>query len=516
MRKRGLALASAMTVFGLALPGATTVDSSAGRALPIPVGPRGIALQPFTGQPAAAHPIDAPEAPRHPFMADNGSSNIHGDAYQTDTYRRPGPTGRDLTVRSRLQGGMCLSVTFDSRGRIVTVCITPGQAPRLLLLDPGTLDAIAALRLPGTTSTSPTEISGGVYFYLDNHDRAIIPTDAGDILVVAVQGDRLVPRRSYDLTPAIGTSDIVSALPDWSGRLWFATKDGTVGTLDMTSGRVETHGIDGEQIANSIAVDESGGVFVASDHALYRFDAAPDGRPEVTWRTPYDRGSRQKPGQLSQGSGTTPTLIGPASGPDGGYVAITDNADPAMRVLVLARGKAGPTRVCAQPVFPARTGATENSLVAVGGDLIVENNYGYRGDFRTLLKGLAGARLADTAPGLTRIHVDYSGRRCSVAWSNTTERIPSVVSKVSLANGLLYTYTHPSADELAFRPGGRLLGCPDAWYLTAIDVRTGERVWRRLAGAGPLVSNHYAPVSLGPDGAAYVGSVGGLIRIADG
>lgn len=515
VRKRGLALASVMTAIALALPGTTTIDGSTGHALPIPVDPRGVGLRPFTGQPATAHPIDTAEVPQHPFMAANGTSNMHGDAYQTDTYHSPGPSGRDLMVRSRLQGGVCASVTFDSKGRIVTVCITPGQAPRLLLLEPDTLEAITTLSLPGAASTSPTDAVGGAYFYLDNHDRAIIPTNTGEILVVAVQGDRLVRQHSYDLTPAIGTSGIVSALPDWSGLLWFAAKDGTVGTLDMANGHIATHDLDGEQIANSIAVDESGGVFVVSDHALYRFDAAPSSRPEVTWRAPYDRGSRQKSGQFSHSSGTTPTLIGPASGPDGGYVAITDNADPAMRVLVFARGKQGPTEICAYPVFPASTSATENSLVAVDGDIIVENNYGYQFDGRALLKGLAGARQPDTAPGLTRIHVDYSGRDCSVEWSNTVERIPSVVSKVSLANGLLYTYTHPSADELAFRRGGQWLGHPDAWYLTAIDVRSGERVWSRLAGAGPLVNNHYAPISIGPDGAAYIGAVGGLIRIAD-
>jgi hypothetical protein len=41
-------------------------------------------------------------------------------------------------------------------------------------------------------------------------------------------------------------------------------------------------------------------------------------------------------------------------------------------------------------------------------------------------------------------------------------------------------------------------------------------VYRRLTGTGYLYNNHYAPISIGPDGAAYVGSLGGLIRIADG
>ncbi|MFI9650728.1 hypothetical protein ACIHAA_31240 [Streptomyces sp. NPDC052040] len=448
-------------------------------------------------------------------MAPNGTSNLHDDAYQTDTYAQAGPAGRRLTVRTRLQGGLCGSVTFDSRGRLVTVCMAPGRAPRLMLLDPGNLGTIAGLNLPGTVGTSSTDVTGGGYFYLDNKDRVVVPTKTGGIQVVAIRGDTFITERTYDLTPVIGTSGIVSALPDWSGLLWFVTRSGVVGTVDLATGAVRSQTLHGEQIANSIAVDESGGVFVVSDHALYRFDAGPGGAPHATWRAPYDRGTRQKPGQLSQGSGTTPTLIGPASGPGGGYVAITDNADPKMHVLVMARGKAGPAGVCAEPVFPAGQGADENSLIAVDGDLIAENNYGYVLGSDALRKGVAGERQPDTTPGLVRVHVDYARRKCSIAWSNTTERIPSVVSKAALGNGMLYTYTHPSAAELAYRSGEHSLGAPDAWYLTALDVRTGQRAWSRLAGAGPLFNNHYAPVSIGPDGAVYVGCLGGLVRLAD-
>ncbi|MFD6911250.1 hypothetical protein [Streptomyces virginiae] len=484
-------------------------------ALSIPGDPRGAALPPFTGHAATPRPVTVPAVPQHPFMAANGAGNLHGDAYQSDTYEGPGPTGRELAVRSRLQGGLCGSVTFDSRGRIVTVCMTPGLAPRLMLLDPDDLGAIASLTLPGRAGSSPTEVSGGGYFYLDQLDRAVVPTKDGTIQVVAVRRDALVTEARYDLAPAIGTSGIVSVLPDWSGRMWFVTGGGLVGVLDPATGAISTHALPGETIANSIAVDESGGVFVVSDHALYRFDAAAAGRPVVTWRAAYDRGSRRKPGQLSQGSGTTPTLIGPADGPGGGYVAITDNADPRMRVLVMARGKAGPEKVCEQPVFGPGKGADENSLVAVGGDLIVENNYGYVVGDHALLKGMLGGRQVDTEPGLARVHVDYTTRTCSLAWSDHRERVPSVVSKVSLATGLLYTFTHPSADELrsARRKGATAM--PDAWYLTALDVRTGERVWSRLVGSGPLFNNHYAPVTLGRDGSAYVGVVGGLVRIAD-
>lgn len=72
--------------------------------------------------------------------------------------------------------------------------------------------------------------------------------------------------------------------------------------------------------------------------------------------------------------------------------------------------------------------------------------------------------------------------------------------KLSLANGLVYTYTQPPrADGI------------DAWYLTTLDFRSGRTVYHRLAGTGFAFNNNYAPVTLGPDGAAYVGVLAGVV-----
>ncbi len=237
-----------------------------------------------------------------------------------------------------------------------------------------------------------------------------------------------------------------------SGVVGFVTPGNAVRSLRLPKG---------ETIANSFAMDESGGVFVVSTHALYRYDVS-SGRPSVTWRKTYDRGSRVKPGQVSQGSGTTPTLVGSASSPGGGSIAITDNADPRMNVLVFRRGKTGPGRapLCRQPVFPAGQGDDENSLISVPGGLVAENNYGYAGP------GPSGAstRTADTTPGLVKVAVDYRNGGCHVAWNNTTARIPTVVSKLSRGSGLIYGYTHPTAAE---RPADRA---------TAAGTRSGRMV----------------------------------------
>ena len=74
--------------------------------------------------------------------------------------------------------------------------------------------------------------------------------------------------------------------------------------------------------------------------------------------------------------------------------------------------------------------------------------------------------------------------------------------KLSLAAGLVYTYTKPA------RADGQ-----DAWYLTALDVRTGATAFRRLGGEGLGFNNNYAPITLGPDGTAYLGVLGGIISL---
>jgi hypothetical protein len=80
-----------------------------------------------------------------------------------------------------------------------------------------------------------------------------------------------------------------------------------------------------------------------------------------------------------------------------------------------------------------------------------------------------------------------------------------VVPKLSAQNGLIYAYSRPP-DPLGAQ----------GYYWTAIDFRTGQTKWHRFAGAGLLYNNNYAGLSLGPDGTAYLGVIGGMIALRDG
>ena len=74
-------------------------------AVPIPQQPFAQSVPPFIGGPATPNPVQAEPVPQHPFMAPNGRSNIHLDAYMSDTYETAGPLGRSPQVRSSLLFG---------------------------------------------------------------------------------------------------------------------------------------------------------------------------------------------------------------------------------------------------------------------------------------------------------------------------------------------------------------------------------------------------------------------------
>ena len=489
---RGL-LGGATTALAVAV--AASFAAPAASAIPIPQGPLSGGLQKFIGAPATPRPVRSPDPPRHPFMAPNGRSNLHDDAYQTDTYQTPGPLGNGITTLSSAQLGECGSVTFDPAGRIVTVCVGLLR-PTLELLDPRTMDSLASYSLPprDPQAGNPfTSFGGGGYFYLDQNGRAVIPTTSHHIFVIReTAGPGFALQRDYDVSSAVGSGDsIISALPDWSGRLWFVSAKGVVGTVDPTTGALQFKKL-GEPIGNSFAVDETGGVYIVSDAAMYRFDADATGFPQVSWRERYANIGVAKPGQTEKGSGTTPTLMG------GGLVSITDNADP-MDVVVFRRAKRirSRRRVCTVPVFDKGASDTDQSLIGTARSMIVENNYGYSGPAATELG-------ASTTPGLARVDVNRDRRGCHLVW-RSSERAPSVVPKLSLANGLVYTYTKNPRPDFQ-----------DAWYFTALSFRTGHTIYKRLAGEGIGYNNNYAPVTLGPDGAAYVGVLGGITSFRDG
>ena len=457
----------------------------------------------YQGAPAAKHPIKNPTEPeQNPFMAANPRSNIHNDTWMTDAYNRRGPLGKDpVTDSYSYPSSLCGSLAFDSDGNIVTVCPSIPFPPQARIIDADTLAPIDTLDLP-TAPNPPGQneyqnFAGGGYFFLDQKDRIWVPTRTDHILVISTAGDELKVKRDYDLTDVLDedTERVTSALPDFDGNIWFVSKQNAkIGILDRKTGDEKLIRLDDdEEIENSFSV-ASDGVYIVSNKRMYRLKAKENGKPKIVWQAKYPNSGIVKPSQVDAGSGTTPTNL------EGGYVAITDNADP-MNVVVYRTKKNLKKHerraVCKVPVFKEGASATENSLMGTKRSLIVENNYGYMDPF-------GPNSGAVTKPGFARVDIDKDGKGCTKKWTNRDVRSPTVVPKLSTKTGLIYTYSRPDDPS------------NQGYFWTAIDYRTGKTAWSQYAGSGLVFNNNYAGLALGPDGTAYLGVIGGIIALRDG
>jgi hypothetical protein len=478
----------------------------------------------FIGHAAVAKPI-AFDIPAHPFMAAQGFNSMHADSYSSEVHPGGGPLGRNIQMQSRVgittaPGGQCATLTFDSAHRLVALCAAV-TGFRLHLLEPRTLRLLAEYKLPLRPSTVNAlinrdvsyimEDSSGAYFYLDQQDRVVMAASDQTIRRIGHSQDAsgnwafreedrwdlsaAVPHDCTTLTnwqPTGECDPITAVMPDYDGLIWWVTRHGRLGTLNPQNGAIKSARLESEEIQNGFSVARDG-VYIVSDHAMYRYYAGADGTPLVGWRESYDRGSARKVGTINQGSGTTPTLIGDK------YVTITDNADGRINLLVYHRQQeyTGPRQLCAVPLFAQDHSVTDNSMIAFNRSILIENNAGYT-------SALQQQQWDGTAGGIMRIDIRANDSGCDVIW-NSPERSPSVVAKFSAANGLAYFYTFEQ------QANGQV-----AWYLTALDYETGKTQFKVLTGMGKNFDNNWAPLTLAPDGTAYVGTWKGLIGIWDG
>ncbi len=402
--------------------------------------------------------------PRAPGLSRGPDATMHGDAEASDTVGVRGP-GRGTSGTSyRPLASDCPTVLVGDGGLVQLVCVDiPTKTPSAYLVDPSTGLTMASMRL------TKSGLLGGIYSYLDQRDRLVVADGSNSILVIAHRRTaggtwQLAVARRYPLTRAVPTSDsVVGLTPAWDGRIWFASARGVIGTVNPKTGRVRSmHLPRGEQIANSIA-SAPRGIAVASTHALYLYRSARSGAIDRVWRRGYDRGSWRKPGQLSWGTGATPTFFGPRTGSE--YLTITDNADRMEHLLVYS-ARTG-ALVCRTPVVRG----TENSPIGFGRSVYVASTYGYPYPAYPAGAGNSHPASAPIAGGMVRVDVRRTGHGCAVTWRNRVHS--SSVPRLSRADGLIYTTMRTGNESDA-----------DRYDFVAISARTGKVLHRTMLGTG--------------------------------
>lgn len=484
---------------------------------------------------------------QNPFMSPNPGNNIHNDSYLTDSYPFVGPSAQGSVSTSLLERatikdpatgqlkeivlGECASFAFDKDGNIQTVCAglpVPGATEIqrcVVTIDKNTLEILAYYPFTKPAVDSGTVDFGGAgYFYQDNNYRMVVAMPNGHVQVLkrtkSTNGgiDTYVADADYNITGTGGAvtvpnSSLYAVVPDKFGNIWFTTAQAAVGTISPTgliqwlnlNDSATNSGTSGtEAIANSHAIDEgdttysASGVYILSTYSLYRFGASADGKPSIVWKASYDRGTGIKSGQVSYGSGTSPTVFKMGNRR---FVTIADNAQY-MNVNVYrvdATLQPGEQRLFAQ-VTPFGANALvsdENSLVVAANadgssiDIYAENNYGNATAESTLGPAV-------TEPGFVRMNLKPTGQ-FAVASLNNSIAVPSIVSKVSLPSNVVYTYNKK----------------PDGWYLTGLDATDLNTVrFTNKVGEGLLrYNNYYSGLSMGSDGKTiWLGTIYGLMR----
>ncbi|MCW2967612.1 MAG: hypothetical protein JWM71_1384 [Solirubrobacteraceae bacterium] len=470
---------------GIVLLLALAVPAAASQpAVPIP-GPLDGPLPRFEGGPAVARPLKGPFPPHNAALARDGASGSGLAAGNGGASPFAGPLGYLTDRASATEAGSCASLAFDPKGRLLALCNGPAL-PALRLIDPATLDTLAALTLPARRSSDTGDLAGGTHFVQRADGSMLVPTNDGTLLTVVVQGDSLVQKSSLSLTGLLAGGERPFAVDaGFDGRDWLVGDHGTVVTLPRDGSKPQTLALK-EPVAEDLATDPSG-TYVVTGQALYRLRADASGKPHVVWRERIPGGpAPAHGGRLHDGPGTPPAIV------PGGYVAVADGNDP-PRLLVMRRsGRAARRLACSVPLFTPGHGSVEAQLVVAGHAIVASNAYGYD----TPLSTEDGKT---TLGGISQVLVGPRG--CRTRWRSKVIS-PSAQPVVSRATGLLYTLDKPA-------------GFPDRWDLAALDWRTGKVRFRALAGEGLGFNSNGGAVALAPNGSAFAGTFGGVVRFSD-
>ena len=453
-------------------------------------------------------------AQQNPYLGINSLATMHGDAQSSDATPFAGPgdpgVGGTWKVTFTNHWAACPTILAGQDGYIQALMTqflgsdAKVRKPKLAIIEPASGAQLGAMEIPTGA------LLGGVYAYLDAGSNLVMVdgTNALTWISHSQDGMKVWVSRRIDLTDAMKLEPkdhVVGIVPDWHGRIWVASERGVVGLIDPKRNVVRLTKLQQysptERIDNSISACPQG-VSIITSYAIYMLGAdASTSKPRIIWSHSYDRGTKQKPGQLSHGSGATATFFGP-NGSD--YVMLSDNADRQEKLIVYR--SADGSAVGEGPLFTPGASGTENSMIGVQNSIVGACTFGYP---YAQYPDTKPAYRAQVAPGMERWDVNDDASGITLKWRNNGI-YSAAVPRLSTADNLIYTCERPRG------PAGVLTG--PVVYACAIDMDSGRVVHRQrlprlanlLAGGDPsqmvgVIDKH---------GVWWQGTIGGIYRIS--
>ena len=453
-------------------------------------------------------------AQQNPYLGINSLATMHGDAQSSDATPFAGPgdpgVGGSWKVTFTNHWAACPTILAGQDGYIQALMTqflgsdAKVRKPKLAIIEPASGAQLGAMEIPTGA------LLGGVYAYLDADSNLVMVdgTNALTWISHSQDGMKVWVSRRIDLTDAMKLEPkdhVVGIVPDWHGRIWVASERGVVGLIDPKRNVVRLTKLQQysptERIDNSISACPQG-VSIITSYGIYMLSAdASTSKPRIIWSHSYDRGTKQKPGQLSHGSGATATFFGP-NGSD--YVMLSDNGDRQEKLIVYR--SADGSAVGEGLLFTPGASGTENSMIGVQNSIVGACTFGYP---YAQYPDTKPAYRAQVAPGMERWDVNDDASGITLKWRNNGI-YSAAVPRLSTADNLIYTCERPRG------PAGVLTG--PVVYACAIDMDSGRVVHRQrlprlanlLAGGDPsqmvgVIDKH---------GVWWQGTIGGIYRIS--
>jgi hypothetical protein len=478
-------------------------------------------------------------APTNPWLADSPWPINHHDSYASDASPYAGPHSANELGAPQFVGTGPINISLPMspkypNGQRVWWGNDVFNVYKMALVN-GKLTKVASLAKGGNPLIALRTPTSGAYTLVDR-DNTFITVQGTSFLSYedaqpGVLNSPIKQKAKYTLPASVAASGdaIVGLNVMWDGRLAFVTRAAVVGVVSRDFKEVHSVklGSGKDEVSNSIATDETGGIYVVSDKAMYRIQWT--GQQVSTapatgaWRAEYNTGKvGNGSGRLGGGSGSTPTLMG-STGQR--FVVITDGADVANLVLfwrdqipadwqAIAAGK--DRRIAAEmPINfgDANRKATidEQSVLVNGyGAAVVSNDYrnvdaisqagSSNAIFGSMTNGLI--QLLSASPkvqpwGVQKFEWDQATRKLRPTWATTKVSCPNAIPTMSQASNRFYC-----------------VGAYNGWWtMESMDWATGEGHFRKYIGILPRFNSFYAQTQLNDDGSMIYGSLNGVVYL---
>jgi hypothetical protein len=405
-----------------------------------------------------------------------------------------------------------------------TVVDANESTDRLEKKNEGVLGIINAARDMGKMS----DLSG-MYTLVDRENVLFVGNKQGYIQAYADADPKkpkssIVALRRYDLPEEV-TGNMVGMNMTPDGWLLVVTTHGYVIAVkrDFSASRLvrmkyseaaesdASQSAGGEWIRNSFAVDEDGGIYVASQDRLHKIVWV---NKQLTTDESAGAWTAQYSNELGIGTGATPSLMG--FGDEDRFVVITDGSK-LMNLVLFWRDEipSGWKSLPGEPshriaaVLPVNMGdaeleelQSEQSIIISGYGAMVVNNeprnipWYLSQQMKALLLGALGSSPRYQPFGVQKLEWNAQAKKLEYAWVNKTVSSPNSVPIVSTVDNRVY-----------------LIGARNnKWTLEALDWSTGESIYHLVIG-GQSYNSMFTGTRMDQQGNIHYGTSWGRVRI---